>query len=106
MGKPLKHTCDTQEQIDACLNCKRPECVRGCIPLKKDPGSQKRKPNQGSRGRISKLDKDDTGKKLFSQGLNDREVAEIVGLTTNSVYSWRKQNGIVATRFRKKGGKI
>lgn len=97
------HTCDSQAQIEACLHCTLPECVPGCVPLKRTPWQAR--PRHTPRGKPSRLDKDGIGRRLFSQGLMDKEVAAILGLTKNSVYAWRKKNGIVATR-KNKGGNV
>lgn len=34
--------------------------------------------------------------RLYNQGLNDREIAEILSYTSANIYQWRKKNGLPA----------
>ena len=87
MGKAFSHTCDTQEQINLCLNCKHPECWGGCALM-----GGRHKDIKNHRG--SKLDKDGIGRKLVAMGMTDKQIGEHVGLHWNSVAHWRRVNGI------------
>ncbi len=82
---------DPLSAIRVCLNCPLPDC-RGCDPRKGPP-----KP----RRKTTPLD--GIGEKLFAQGKTDREVAEMLRISRNTVTKWRRLNGVTAGKFQKAG---
>lgn len=95
-GKVSGHIYDTPEQIERCLTCPLPDCGSYC--------PYRRKPHVKRGGRKSLLDRDGVGRELVLSGMSDKAIGEKLGLTDNTVYAWRKRNGLKAGRFQKKRG--
>lgn len=70
---------DTQENIDTCLSCTSKRCAGECGKMKK----RNKKPID----EVMALE-------LYKQGLNDREIAEKLGVHQTAIQKWRVKNGI------------
>ena len=69
---------DSQENIDACLSCKKEKCYGTCKRVTRH--YRRINPKEAM--------------ELFEQGLSDREIAYKIGVTPTSVREWRKRNGL------------